>query len=182
MCEAEKKSIFGGRHESELTPHKKFPRVSDWNNVALTTSQSPEDPPQNATANADRRPARNRGGAPRGNRNALKSGLHTFTAGKWPRGASYVARLVRAFRRKLEDEVRRQHGKLTWESAAWIDAACEAEARYLLLWRWLRLRYESLDTREFLSIMDRKGRAIGQRHKAVVMLLDPRRDRKLGRR
>ena len=145
-------------------------------------SQSPGNVSEKGLGKTDERPARNRGGVPLGNRNALKSGVYSFKKGKWPRGTGYIVHELRECRRGLEAAVMERYGELTMERAVWIDRACEAKAEYLLLCRWFRLRDASLDFRGRMGMMERLRRVDVQRDKAGMMLLDGGRGGRRGRR
>ena len=79
------------------------------------------------------------GGAPLHNRNAVKSGVYSFLAtGRYPRGASYVGRLVGQLRHALEVIVLERDGQVSVYQAALIQSASRHEGRAQLLQRWLR--------------------------------------------
>src|SRR5262249_47561715 len=69
----------------------------------------------------------------RGNRNSLRSGVHSFMLGRWPKGGQYVARCVYALRRQLEAAVMARGGEVGPYEAACIQTCCRWESRALLL-------------------------------------------------
>ena len=78
-------------------------------------------------------------GAQNGNRNAIRTGVYSFlTTGKYPRGASYVGRLIGQLRHSLESIVLGREGEVSVFNAAVIQSACRHEGRAQLLQRWLR--------------------------------------------
>jgi hypothetical protein len=74
-----------------------------------------------------------------GNSNAIRVGTKSvFTTGRWPKGASYVAKLGWRLRRLLESEVYEAHGEISVSNQATIQTCCRHEIRALLVQRWLR--------------------------------------------
>lgn len=122
-------------------------------------------------------PVVNKGGAPRGNRNALRSGVHTFTTGKYPRGASYIARTLRLFQNICRHLVIESQGHLNIIMEAAISSAATHEGRRLLMSRWLRLEGDSLPVLDRATLLDRIGAAADARDRALRTLgLDSRFD------
>jgi hypothetical protein len=109
-------------------------------------------------------------GAPRGNRNAIRSGLQSFALGKYPKGCAYVARQCHLLRRQLRDAVTKQDGSTTVWSEAVIASACQHEGRRLLLIRWLRKEGDSLPVLDRASLLERIGAATNARDRALKML------------
>jgi hypothetical protein len=89
-----------------------------------------------------------------GNRNGLTSGLYSFfTTGRFPKGASYIARLLREMRQALEVELVKAHGELSLANAAAVQTACRHEGRALLLQRMLHDETLSVTVDQRLSIL-----------------------------
>ena len=114
--------------------------------------------------------------APRNNRNSITSGTHSFLAtGRWPKGASYVTRLVRQLRRALDAATLDQHGEITIYQSATIQTACRHEVRAMLLQRWLRNEDASLSTDEKVRMLAEIGKASDARDRCLKALgLDQR--------
>jgi uncharacterized protein YjcR len=79
--------------------------------------------------------AKGKGGAPEGNRNALRHGLRSSTL---PRGCEYITRFINVLRRQLEDAVTAQRGKVTLGEALIIQTMCRLETEAQLSARWIQ--------------------------------------------
>ena len=91
---------------------------------------------RNDQQNGQDTPAVNKGGAPAGNKNAMRHGL---TVGTLPKSCSYVTKATNQFRRELEVLVLEEHGgEIDLYRASLIHSACRWERHALLCQRWLR--------------------------------------------
>ena len=114
--------------------------------------------------------ARPKGGAPKGNRNAVRSGVHSFLAlGRLPKGASYVGRQLNELRRALRAAVEQAHGSVTLSRACAIQSVCRHEGRAVLLGRWLREAGGS-PLADRLAILHEQAMAVEARDKALRRL------------
>ncbi|MEX0938534.1 MAG: hypothetical protein WDZ59_11800 [Pirellulales bacterium] len=111
-----------------------------------------------------------------GNRNAISNGtMSVFRTGKWPKGASYIAKIGRKVRQALEDEVLDVHGEVGLYHSGLCQTAARNEIIALLLQRWLREDGE-LDTEAKSRLLDRIANASARRDAAVKQLgIDRRR-------
>jgi hypothetical protein len=90
----------------------------------------------------------------KGNRLAITSGLSSYlSTGRWPKGASYVQRLVSGLRRGLEYAIAERGIKAEEYAVCLIQSACRHEARALLLQRKLRNEVENLTTDQYLAVL-----------------------------
>lgn len=110
------------------------------------------------------------GGAPRGNRNALRHGATAVAVGKFPRGAEWIGRQCLALRKLLRQELLQRDGKVSGYSECVLNSACVHEARRLLVARWLRLEGDKLSVMERANLLDRIGRASDARDAALRRL------------
>jgi hypothetical protein len=115
-------------------------------------------------------PASSCGGAPRGNRNRIASGVQSFVLGRYPKGGAYIARSIRWLRRQLRDAVGRQDGQTTIWSEAVIASACQHEGRRLLLLRWLRIEGDGLPVLDRAALLDRIGTSTDARDRCLKLL------------
>jgi hypothetical protein len=115
-------------------------------------------------------PARNKGGAPKGNRSAIRNGARSFVLGRYPAGCSYIARSTHLLRSQLRSAVATQDGSTSVWSEAVIASACQHEGRRLLLLRWLRLEGDKLGTLDRATLLDRIGKATDQRDRCLQLL------------
>jgi hypothetical protein len=93
-------------------------------------------------------------------RRGITTGLKSFlTTGRWPKGCSYVAKVMRAMRRELEELVTRQQAKVPPSAPFLIQSACRHEGRALLLQRKLREQAETLSVDQYVSLLDGISRA-----------------------
>jgi len=133
--------------------------------IDKTTSKTPK----SATGKAHPR-----GGAPFGNRNAMRHGLR---AGSLPKGASYIAREMVALRREIEDAVLARRGRIELYEAALIQTAVRWERHALLAQRWLRLNAETMTHEERVRYSREIARASSERDKCLKLLgLDQEKD------
>lgn len=107
------------------------------------------------------------GGAPAGNRNALRHGLR---AGKLPRRCQYVEHRVNDLRRGLEDAVVALRGGVGIVEAANINTAAKWERHGLLAQHWLRHEAENLTVTERLRFSEAIAKASAARDQAIKML------------
>lgn len=113
--------------------------------------------------------APNKGGAPAGNRNSIRSGLKSFVIGRFPPGCSYIARQAHLLRRQLRAAVTAQDGATTVWSESVISSACTHEARRLLLQRWLR---EADASKSTTKAMKENGRAVSITEKSGLGIME----------
>ncbi|MGE3410331.1 MAG: hypothetical protein AB7I37_26360, partial [Pirellulales bacterium] len=119
---------------------------------------------------------------PPGNRNAAKSGIYAL--GSYPKGASYVRRLVGQLKMALENAVQARHGEISLTRAGAIQTACRHEAVAMLAQRWLRLRFKKMGDSDRLNYLkqiatasearDKAMRSLeleGQEHRSIINLL-----------
>ena len=112
-------------------------------------------------------------GAPKNNRNAIKSGVYSFLAnGRYPKGAEYVGRLIGQLRLSLEGIVMERESEVTVYNAAVIQSACRHEGRAQLLQRWLREldKGGSPSIQDRLAILKEIGNASDARDKCLKAL------------
>lgn len=118
--------------------------------------------------------ARNRGGAPAGNRNALRHGLyaasHRLTLGTLPDGLRSVQDDAYAFRAAIEAAVVDAHGAISLTNACLIATASRWERHGALCLRWLREQHGELAPGERLSFSREIARASAERDKAIERL------------
>jgi hypothetical protein len=168
---------------------------SDTSDAVLTPDNSalPADP---SVADAAGAPVRRAVGAPKKNRNGIRSGLQSFMLGRLPPGCSHVSRYANQLRRQLRAAVTLKHGSTNVWLESVIVSACTHEIRRILLGRWLRLADDPETTRksssknglsvsvssssglsitEKAAILDRIGSATNERDKCLRLLgLDER--------
>lgn len=89
-------------------------------------------------------------GAPRGNANAVTSGLR---ASSLPRGAEYVEREIRRFRAVIRQEIIATHGRVSTYDEAVLQSATRHETRALLAARWLRKGGETIPLDQRLALL-----------------------------
>lgn len=112
-------------------------------------------------------------GAPSGNANAIKSGLHAryaLTVGKLPRKLRKVQSAAFAFRRELEAAVAAQHGEITLIHAATIQTATRYETTAQLAKHWLTTSMEDLTHSERLQFAREVSRASAERDRCLRQL------------
>ena len=110
-------------------------------------------------------PSRRKGGAPAGNRNALRHGL---TTGSDP--APYITRLTSQFRHEVEQAVLAAVGSITVAAASEIQAAAEWENHRIKVRRWLREAAATLTIEQKLSLSREAARAATERTKHLKAL------------
>lgn len=125
---------------------------------------------EKSVATAPGLPARNRGGAPVGNRNRIGPGTHSFTLGRYPKGATWIARQGHWLRRELRRSVTERDGSTSTYTEAVIASACVHEGRRLLLARWLRIEGDGLPVLDRANLLDRIGKASDQRDACLRLL------------
>jgi len=115
-------------------------------------------------------------GAPKGNRNNLRSGLahehrqHGYLAtGRLPKGASYVAAVAKRLRRSLEAAVLARDPRVEVYAAALIQSACRHEIRALLSQKWMRDK-EDLTSDQALTFLREISLATDARDKCLRAL------------
>src|SRR5262245_1088337 len=115
----------------------------------------------------DQNPAKNKGGAPFGNRNATLSGVRGWLAiGSYPKGAAYVRRIIGGLRVELATAVCATYGEMTKYQAALVQSACRHEGRALLLTRWLRVE-TGLTLLERMAVLKEIGNATDSRDRCL---------------
>lgn len=107
-----------------------------------------------------------KGGAPRGNANAQRHGLRSA---KLPKGCRHVGNATAAYRRSLEAECKRVHGRVTVVNAGHINSAVRHETTAMLLESWLR-KSEGLTLAEQRAIRGEIDSATELRDRAVARL------------
>lgn len=109
-------------------------------------------------------------GAPLKNRNNVGPGVDSFLAtGRFPKGASYIGRLVRQLRIALNTAVEQRHDAKCLYHDAVIQSAIRHEARALLWQRWMRVN-DKLSTDQLLAITREIGSATDARDKCLRLL------------
>jgi hypothetical protein len=104
-------------------------------------------------------------------RGSITTGLSSsLTTGRWPRGASYVQRLVSGLRRDLERALAKQGERAEIWQAAVIQTACRHEARALLLQRKLREQADALTVEQFSMLLRDLSAASDARDRCLKML------------
>lgn len=106
-------------------------------------------------------------GAPKGNANAIRHGLH---AGKLPKKLQYVELKVNAFRRILESEVLAAKKLISLVDAATINTACKWDRHGRLAEYWLRHEEDSMSAGDRLKFSEAIGKASDNRDKAIYRL------------
>lgn len=115
-------------------------------------------------------PARKGPGAPKGNRNRITSGVHSFILGRFPAGGTWVARQCHWLRRALRREITTRDGATSLYVESVITSACVHEGRRLLLARWLRLEGDKLPVLDRANLLDRIGKASDARDNCLRLL------------
>lgn len=110
---------------------------------------------------------KNKGGAPRRNRNRLRHGLR---AAQLPREARYIELAINTFRRQLEDTLTDAYGETTIYQAALINSACRHERRAMLAERWFRLSNGELSLADKLQLHKTISDASDARDKCLERL------------
>jgi hypothetical protein len=103
-------------------------------------------------------------------RRGIKSGRYALVSGKFPRGCSYVARVLAELRRQLEAAVVAAHGQVSILHAASINSAVRHEGRAILAGRWLRLHAESMSHTERLHYLREVSNASDSRDRCLARL------------
>lgn len=112
------------------------------------------------------KPSNGKGGAPPGNKNAVRHGL---TTGKLPVGCGWVATLTNHLRTALENAVIAAHGEITLYEAAVINTAIRWERHAMLAQRWLRITAD-LTIDQKLAFHREVARASTERDKCLKEL------------
>jgi hypothetical protein len=112
-----------------------------------------------------------KGGAPKGNRNALKNGSKLRVAvGQLPGKLARLARQARDYRELLEQAVEERHGGINAEQAHEIGLAAEAVLHQSIC-RWLlRQRLDLMTTADVLACSTSLLKAGETRNKAIARL------------
>ncbi len=103
-------------------------------------------------------------------RNPLKHGLRAAELGTVPRGASYIGRLVKQLRTKLEEKVEETKGEVSLQDSLAINTALRWEKHALLCNRWLAKESENMTHEQRLHYSREIARAAESRDKAVSRL------------
>lgn len=110
-------------------------------------------------------PTDRKGGAPAGNRNAMRHGLTTGAAPE-----PYVTQLGRQFRRSVEEAVIAATGSITVAAASEIQAAAEWETHRIKAKRWLREAGDKLTLEQKLVFSREAAKAASERTKHLKAL------------
>jgi len=100
----------------------------------------------------------------------IKSGVCSFTLGRWPRGSGRVSREVSLYRELLEKWVTNQRGEVTEGDASSIQSACRHEAISQLYQRWLRLEFEKMSYFERAGYLSKIGEHTDKRDNCLKKL------------
>lgn len=109
-------------------------------------------------------PTQNKGGAPKGSRNALRHGLR---CGVLPDGCRRIESEVNQFRRALEDAVVAARGAVSVVDAATINRAAKWEQHNRLAARWLAKQAETMTPDQVLAFSRETVRAATERDRAI---------------
>jgi hypothetical protein len=115
----------------------------------------------------EQQPTRNKGGAPRGSRNALRHGLR---CGALPRGCRRIESETRQLRRSLEDAVIAARGAISVVDAATISRATRWAIHERLAARWLALKADELTPEQLLAFSNQAVRGATERDRAIADL------------
>lgn len=107
------------------------------------------------------------GGAPKGNRNALRHGLRCSTM---PDGSRDIEGDLSRFRKEIEDRVLAERGSVSVEDSDVINSAVRAERRARLADRHLMRGWESMTNVERLRFMEIEERNTAIRRREVERL------------
>ena len=110
---------------------------------------------------------RRKRGAQSGNTNAMRHGLKS---GKLPVGASYVEKIVNAFRRNLESATLEIKGEIDITDAAHINTAIKWETHGALARYWLRTQGDELNASDKLKFSEAIAKASDSRDRAITRL------------
>jgi len=95
---------------------------------------------------------------------------HGLTAGRLPRGASYVTKMTNCLRKSLDRAVMERYGDLdVWHNSV-IVSAIRWERHSLLCQRWLREDCDNLTPMEKLAYSREVARASSSRDKCLLLL------------
>jgi len=109
-------------------------------------------------------------GAPIGNTNACRSGMH---GSGLPKGCEYIQRSCNEFRRALERAVEDARGEVLLLDAANISTAFRHERHCQLVQRWLRIDGDKMSHSDRLAHSREVARASAERDKAIMALKLP---------
>ena len=112
-------------------------------------------------------PAKNRGGAPLGNKNRTRHGLR---ASSLPAGCSYIEAQLASFRRYVHELVAARDGGVSIYQEATLQSACRHEQRALLAARWLRVDFDKLNVDQRVSLTRDISNATDARDKCLKAL------------
>jgi len=112
-------------------------------------------------------PEKNKGGAPRENRNNLRHGLR---AGQLPAGCKYIEHRLNKFRRQLEDALLDLKGGVSLQDAASILTVLRWERHGCLASSWLNKQYQELKPLERLNFSKEIAKASTERDRALRLL------------
>jgi hypothetical protein len=108
-----------------------------------------------------------KGGAPRGNQNAMRHGLRS---GMLPKGAEYIRRQCADFRQSVEDAVLTLDGGIGVYQASLVQS-CTSHLRHALLCRkWLKDSFDALSHVERLTYSREITRALDSRDRVLKAL------------
>lgn len=100
----------------------------------------------------------------------IKSGVCSFTLGKWPRGSGRISLEVSLYRDLLEKWVVKQRGEVTEGDASSIQSACRHEAISQLYQRWLRLEFAKMSYFERAGYLSKIGEHTDKRDNCLKKL------------
>lgn len=106
-------------------------------------------------------------GGQKGNRNAIRHGLH---AGKLPPDLAFIENRLNEFRRRLEDKVIAERKEITLQDAGVIQTVLRWERHATLAQRWLTKAANELKPIERLNFSREVAKASTERDKAIAML------------
>ena len=109
-------------------------------------------------------------GAPIGNRNACRSGMH---GSGLPKGCEYIQRSCNEFRRALERAVEDARGQVLLLDAANISTAFRHERHCQLAQRWLRIEGDKMSHSDRLAHSREVARASSERDRSIAALKLP---------
>ena len=112
---------------------------------------------------------KNKGGAPRGNKNRT---LHGLRASGLPNGCTYIRSSLSSLRTLVRNELEQRQGggRLELYQEACLQSAVRHETRALLVARWLRLAGDELDIDKRISLLRDLSNATDARDRCLKEL------------
>lgn len=149
---------------TDTTPRETLPAASSADTTAKGTP----------TKDTPTKPPANRGGAPKGNTNGLRTGKRSerfsMRLGSLPPTYRRQERAARELRKELEDATAAVHGGVSLTQAASIASACRWERHALLCLRWIRENVETMDHAQRLAYSREIASASEKRDKCLQAL------------